>query len=52
MVMRGLIKRILKEEVSDTKSKLIKQIEDEGLFSVAELVGGLENLKKILKDFR
>ena len=48
--MRGLIKRILKEEVSDTKSKLIKQIEDEGLFSVAELVGGLENLKKILKD--
>ena len=50
MVMKELIKRILKEEVSDTKSKLIKQIEDEGLFSVAELVGGLENLKKILKD--
>ena len=32
--MRGLIKCILKEEVSDTKSKLIKQIEDEGFFSV------------------
>ena len=50
MVMKELIKHILNEEVSDTKSKLIKQIEDEGLFSVAELVGGLENLKKILKD--
>ena len=48
--MRGLIKRILKEEVSDTKSELIRRIKDEGLFSVAELVGGLENLKKILKD--
>ena len=48
--MKYLIKRILKEEFSDTKSKLIRQIKDEGLFSVAELVGGLENLKKILKD--
>ena len=48
--MKKLIRHILKEETSDTKSELIRQIKDEGLFSVAELVGGLENLKKILKD--
>ena len=48
--MKKLIRHILKEETRDTKSKLIRQIEDEGLFSVAELVGGLDNLKKILKD--
>jgi len=50
MVNKDLIRHILKEETRDTKSKLIKQIEDEGLYSIAELVGGLENLKKILKD--
>jgi hypothetical protein len=48
--MKKLIRHILKEETRDTKSELIRQIKDEGLFSVAELVGGLENLKKILKD--
>ena len=48
--MRELIRHILKEETRDTKSKLIKQIEDEGLYSIAELVGGLENLKKILSQ--
>ena len=50
MVNKDLIRHILKEETRDTKSELIRQIKDEGLFSVAELVGGLENLKKILKD--
>jgi hypothetical protein len=50
MVNKDLIRHILKEETRDTKSKLIKQIEDEGLYSIAELVGGLDNLKKILKD--
>ena len=50
MVNKDLIRHILKEETRDTKSKLIKQIEDEGLYSIAELVGGLDNLKKMLKD--
>ena len=50
MVNKDLIRHILKEETRDTKSKLIKQIEDEGLYSIAELVGGLENLKNIFKD--
>jgi hypothetical protein len=48
--MKKLIRHILKEETRDTKSKLIKQIKDEGLYSIAELVGGLENLKNIFKD--
>jgi hypothetical protein len=50
MVNKDLIRHILKEETRDTKSELIRQIKDEGLYSVAELVGGLDNLKKILKD--
>ena len=50
MANKDLIRHILKEETRDTKSELIRQIKDEGLYSVAELVGGLDNLKKILKD--
>lgn len=50
MVNKDLIRHILKEETRDTKSELIRQIKDEGLYSIAELVGGLDNLKKILKD--
>jgi arginine repressor len=46
MVNKDLIRHILKEETRDTKSELIRQIKDEGLYSVAELVGGLDNLKK------
>jgi hypothetical protein len=46
MVNKDLIRHILKEETRDTKSVLIRQIKDEGLYSVAELVGGLDNLKK------
>ena len=50
MVNKDLIRHILKEETRDTKSELIRQIKDEGLYSIAELVGGLDNLKKIFKD--
>jgi len=50
MVNKDLIRYMLKEETRDTKSELIKQIKDDGLFNVAELVGGLDNLKKIFKD--
>ena len=46
--MREFIKHILKE--SSSKIGLLKVIEDEGVFNAAELVGGLNNLRKILKD--
>ena len=50
MANKDLIKHILKEETRDTKSELIRQIKDEGLYSIAELVGGLDNLKRVFKD--
>ena len=46
--MKELIRHILKE--SSSKIRLLKVIEDEGVFNAAELVGGINNLKKILKD--
>ena len=46
--MRKLIRHILKE--SSSKIRLLKVIEEEGIFSAAELVGGMDNLKRILKD--
>ena len=50
MANKDLIRHILKEETRDTKSELIRQIKDEGLYSIAELVGGLDNLKRVFKD--
>ena len=47
MANKDLIRHILEEETRDIKLELIRQIEDEGLFSVADLVGGLDNLKKM-----
>ena len=44
-----LIKKILKEESS--KLKLLNVIKDEGIFVAAEMVGGMDNLKRILKPF-
>lgn len=46
--MRKLIKHILQE--SSKLSNILNVIEDEGIFAAAELVGGLNNLKRILKD--
>lgn len=46
--MRELIRHILKE--SSSKIRLLDVIEDEGIFVAAEMVGGLNNLRKILKD--
>jgi hypothetical protein len=46
--MRELIRHILKEQSS--KIKLLKVIEDEDIFGAAELVGGMDNLKRIFKD--
>lgn len=46
--MRELIRHILKEQSS--KIKLLKVIEDEDIFGAAELVGGIDNLKRIFKD--
>jgi hypothetical protein len=50
MVMRGLIKHILKEETKGNNSDIINLIKTDGLFYVAKLVGGLDNLKKVFKD--
>ena len=46
--MRELIRYILKE--SSSKIRLLKVIEDEGVFNASELVGGMDNLRKILED--
>lgn len=46
--MRKLIRHILQE--SSKLSNILNVIEDEGIFAAAELVGGLNNLKRILKD--
>lgn len=46
--MRKLIRHILQE--SSKLSNILNVIEDEGIFAAAELVGGLSNLKRILKD--
>ena len=46
--MKKLIKHILQE--SSKLSNILNVIEDEGIFAAAELVGGLSNLKRILKD--
>ena len=46
--MKKLIKHILQE--SSKLSNILNVIEDEGIFVAAEMVGGLNNLKRILKD--
>ena len=46
--MRQLIRHILKE--NNIKQELKKVIEDDGLFKAADLVGGMTNLKSILKN--
>lgn len=46
--MRELIRHILQE--SSKLSNILNVIEDEGIFVAAEMVGGLSNLKRILKD--
>ena len=46
--MRELIKYILKED--NLKQDLKQVIEYDGIFQVADLVGGLDNLKRVFKD--
>ena len=46
--MRDLIKHILKE--STAKTNVLNLIKDEDIFVAAKFVGGMENLKKILKN--
>jgi hypothetical protein len=46
--MKKLIRHILKEQ--STKLKLLKVIQNEDIFSAAELVGGIDNLRQIFKD--
>jgi hypothetical protein len=47
--MRELIRHILKE--SSALSNIINVIKDEGIFVAAEMVGGINNLKRMLKPF-
>jgi hypothetical protein len=47
--MRHIIKKILKEETKGNNSDIINLIKTDGLFYVAKLVGGLDNLKGIFK---
>ena len=48
--MKDLIRHILKEETKGNNSDIINLIKTDGLFYVAKLVGGLDNLKGIFKD--
>jgi hypothetical protein len=46
--MKELIRQILKEE--SESNELLKVVNREGIFSVARLVGGIDNLKSLFKD--
>jgi hypothetical protein len=46
--MKELIRQILKE--TTTSNELLKIINKEGVFSVAKLVGGINNLRTLFKD--
>ena len=46
--MKELIRHILKEELES--NELLKVVNMEGIFSVARLVGGIDNLKSLFKD--
>ena len=46
--MRNLIRHILQEQ--SPKLNLLNVIKNEDIFSAAELVGGMDNLKRIFKD--
>jgi hypothetical protein len=46
--MKELIRQILKE--TTTSNELLKIINKEGVFSVANLVGGINNLRTLFKD--
>ena len=47
--MKDIIKKILKEEVSDKQSKLLDYINTNGVLMTAKLIGGFDNLKRQLK---
>ena len=47
--MKELIRHILHE--SSALSNIVNVIKDEGIFAAAELVGGINNLEKMLKPF-
>jgi hypothetical protein len=47
--MRELIRHILRE--SSALSNIINVIKDEGIFVAAEMVGGMNNLKRMMKPF-
>ena len=48
-VMKDIIRKVLKEEISEKQTKLLKYIQKDGLIKGSKLVGGYKNLKEILK---
>ena len=46
--MKELIRHILRE--SNVKTELMGIVQDENIFAAAEMVGGMDNFKKIFKD--
>jgi hypothetical protein len=49
-IKRVLIKKIIKEEVSDKQSKLLEYISQNGVLMTIKLLGGLDNLKRQLEE--
>jgi len=48
-VMKDIIRKVLKEEISEKQTKLLNYIQKDGLIKGSKLVGGYNNLKEILK---
>jgi hypothetical protein len=48
-IKRVLIKKIIKEEVSDKQSKLLDYVNENGVLLTSKLMGGFENLKRTLE---
>ena len=47
--MKDIIRKVLKEEISEKQTKLLNYIQKDGLIKGSKLVGGYNNLKEILK---
>ena len=48
--MKDIIRKILNEEVSSKQSKLLEYINQNGVLMTIKLIGGLDNLKRQLKE--
>jgi hypothetical protein len=48
-IKRVLIKKIIKEEVSNKQSKLLDYVNENGVLLTSKLMGGFDNLKRVLE---